>query len=479
MDEQDDIPPLVSAADWALTPPDVRTAFLSLVQMVRELSARVRELEAQLKLTSRNSSKPPSSDPPSAPPTPPRVHRGKPKGAQVGHADQQRPLLPPDQVDEMVVCQPDLCPQCQTALPADLPDALPPTRRQVVELPEVVTVLTEYQCRTLSCPHCQHLVSGVLPPDAPPGAFGPRLTALIGLLHGRYRHSARETVSFLQDVCGVSISVGSVIRSCTRVSEALAPLDQAIQERVQADMWLWVDETSWREGAQRGYLWVAVSTQASCFRVHASRSQQALRELIGTDYDGVVHSDRASVYHLLDNQQRQLCWAHIVRNWQGLVDAGHAESIWAQRMLSWSAELFATWHAYQSGFYDQIALQQALMPVRLALHDLLQRGARSAWDKLQATSQDLLQHWDALWMFSRVEGLEPTNNRAERALRPAVIWRKSCYGTQSTLGSRFVERMLSVRATCEQQGRKLFAILTEAVRAAWAAQPPPSLFPTP
>jgi transposase len=475
MDEQDDIPPLVSAADWALTPPDVRTAFLSVVQMVRELSARVQDLEAQLKLTSRNSSIPPSSDPPSAPSKPPRVQRGKPKGAQVGHPNQQRPLLPSDQVDEMVVCHPQQCPDCQTRLTPDLPDALPPSRQQVIELPPIVAHVTEYQCRIISCPHCQHLVRGVLPPEAPPGAFGPRLTALIGLLHGRYRHSARETVSFLDEVCGVTVSLGSVVHSCGRMCDALAPLDRAIHERVQADMRLWVDETSWREGTQRGWLWGAVSTQASCFRIHASRGQQALRELIGTDYDGVVHSGRASVYHLLDNQQRQLCWAHIERNWQELVDAAHEESIWAQRMLGWSHELFAAWHAYQRGFYDQMALQQALIPVRLALQELLRIGARSTWDKLQATSQYLLQHWDAVWTFSRIEGLEPTNNRAERALRPAVIWRKSCYGTQSTLGSRFVERMLSMCATCAQQGHELFVVLTEAVRAAWCGQPPPSL----
>jgi transposase len=129
----------------------------------------------------------------------------------------------------------------------------------------------------------------------------------------------------------------------------------------------------------------------------------------------VVHSDRASVYHLLDNQQRQLCWAHIVRNWQALLAAGHEESIWAQRMLWWSHELFAAWQAYQRGFYDQIALQQALIPVRLALQELLQIGARSNWDKLQVTSQELLQHCDALWTFIRIEELEPTNNRAERA----------------------------------------------------------------
>jgi transposase len=475
----DDLPPLVSAEDWAQTPPDVQQAFLTLVDMVRELSARVQELEARLKQTSRNTSKPPSSDPPSAAPPSPRVERGKPKGAQKGHPTQQRPLLPPEQVDELVVCHPRQCPDCHTALSTDLPDAAVPTRSQVWELPAIVAHVTEYQCRTVCCPVCQQRVIGVLPPQAPPGAFGPRLTALISLLHGRYRLSTRETAAFLSEVCGVEVSVGSVISSCARVSDALEDVDSSIQNAVQAQPHLYVDETSWREQQQRGWLWVAVSGVATCFRIDSSRGQQMLRRLIGEDYRGIVHSDRASVYHALRDLQRQLCWAHLIRNLQGLVDAQHAESIWAQRILAWTPDIFVGWQAYRSGLFDQIALQQALLPVRLALHDLLLSGTKRPWTKLQAFCQDLLAHWDALWTFVRVEGLEPTNNAAERALRPAVIWRKSCYGTQSGLGSRFVERMLSVRATCAVQGRNLFAFLTDAVRAAWLRQPAPPIFCNP
>lgn len=479
MDEDDDIPPLVSAADWAQTPPDVRQAFLSLVDMVHALSARVQELEALLKQTSRNTSKPPSSDPPNAPPAVPRVPRGKPKGAQPGHPDQQRPLLPENQLDAIVPLRPTVCSHCQTSLAPDLPLVGPIAVYQIAELPPFKPIVTEYQQQTVCCPDCQHLTTAELPPDLPPGAFGPRLTALIALLHGRYRLSTRETQAFLQDVVGVEISLGSVVSSCTRVSDALVPVDAAIQSRVRAHPTVWVDETGWREQQQRGWLWVAVSPEATCFRIDPSRGQTALWHVLGSDYSGVVHSDRGSVYHALPDRQRQLCWAHILRNLQGLVDHQHEESIWAQRMLAWTRPLFAAWEAYQIGFYDQIALQQALMPVRLALHELLQRGAASQWEKLQATSQDLLRHWDALWTFSRQAGLEPTNNRAERALRPAVVWRKSCYGTQSMLGSRFVERMLSVRATCAQHGRDLFAFLTDVVRAAWAGQPAPSIFGTP
>jgi hypothetical protein len=146
--------------------------------------------------------------------------------------------------------------------------------------------------------------------------------------------------------------------------------------------------------------------------------------LLGEQYRGVVHSDRASVYHALPNPQRQLCWAHIISNLQGPVDYEHAESRWARAVLGWRQPVFEAWRAYQCGIFDQIALQQALIRVRVAMHELLMQGARRPWEKLQATCTDLLRHWQALWTFSRVEGLEPTNNRAERALRPAVIWQK-------------------------------------------------------
>jgi len=205
----------------------------------------------------------------------------------------------------------------------------------------------------------------------------------------------------------------------------------------------------------------------------------ALRRLLGDGYRGLVHSDRASAYHLLPSAQRQLCWAHLVRNLQGLIDQQHSQSPRAGAMLQLAHQLFAAWHWYRSGVFDQLALQQALIPVRMAMQERLEAGRRCGWDKLEGFCRDLLTHWEALWTFSRVEGMQPTNNVAERALRPAVVWRKSCFGTQSALGSRFVERMLSVRATCAQQGRNLFAFLTEAVRAQFASQPAPSVFVSP
>ena len=475
----DDPPPLISTEDWAATPPAVQTLVLELMAMVRQLSTEVQELRLRVNQTSRNSSKPPSSDPPSLPHPPARRSSGRPRGAQPGHVDQQRPLLPPDQVHEIVPLQPGACPVCHSALSPDLPDVAAIVRSQVWDLAPITAHVTEYQQHTVCCPRCRHCVTASRPADAPPGTFGPRLIALISLLHGRYRLSTRETADFVDEVSGIDISLGSIVASCARMSVALAPVDTAIQEVVQHQPHLHIDETSWREQQQAGWLWVAVSPLATCFRIDASRSRHALRRLIGDTYHGIVHSDRGSAYHVVPNAQRQLCWAHLVRNLQGLVDHGHVESWWAQRMLVQAQAVFTAWHAYRCHLFDRPALQQALLPVRHALHDLLEHSAMAAWDTLRTFARELRRHWDALWTFSRVDGVEPTNNAAERALRPAVIWRKSCFGTQSTAGSRFVERILSVRATCAPQGCNLFAFLTEAVAAAWAGRPPPVLVPIP
>ena len=476
----------VSPDDWAHTPESVQLALLSLLDIVRaqsaqikELQTLVRELQAKLGQTSRNSSKPPSSDPPSAPPHPPRPAHGRKAGGQVGHEGHQRPLLPPEQVQDPIELQPEHCPTCQTALPANLPDVAPLRRTQVWELPPIEPIITEYRQHTVCCPQCQQFVTAELPAAAPPGAFGPRATALMGILRGRYRLSLDDVVEFLADICQLPLGSASIVRGCERVSAALAPVDAAIQQAVQTQPHLNVDETSWPTETRKGWLWVAVSAVAVCFRICTGRGQDELRALLGSSYRGIVTSDRLSAYKLLPNEQRQLCWSHLIRNLLGLQECYADVSGWAERMLKQSEALFFVWHRYKEGWYDQVALQQALLPVRLALQELLRAGVDSPYAKIASMSKELLSQWEALWTFSRVEGLEPTNNAAERALRPAVLWRKGSFGSRSAEGCRFVERLLSVRATCQQQNRALFAFLTAAVAAAWVGEAAPPLIPAP
>jgi transposase len=259
------------------------------------------------------------------------------------------------------------------------------------------------------------------------------------------------------------------------MSTALAPLDATIHAHVQHQEVANIDETSWRVAGQRGWLWTMVTEAATCFRIAPSRGRTALLALLGDYFRGIVGSDRLKAYNVLPDEQRQLCWAHLIRNLRALADYQHPDSGWAERMLIQVEALFVAWHAYRNGLFDRAGLQQALIPVRTAMHDLLTQGQAIAWYRIQGFSADLLSHWDALWTFSLVEGVEPTNNSAERALRPAVLWRKGCFGTQSAAGSRFVERMLTVTATCAQQGRNLFAVLIDALGAAWTGQPAPTL----
>jgi transposase len=476
----------ISPEDWAATPESVQLAFRSLLDIVqlqtpqlKELQARVRDLEAKLGQTSRNSSKPPSSDPPSAPPKPPKVPRGRTAGGQVGHAGHQRPLVPPERVDTPIELLPTACPSCQHAFAPDFPSLGEPRRTQVWELPEIRPQITEYRQHSRCCPDCQQLVTADLPPDRPPGAFGPRATSLISFLRGHLSASLDATAEFLREVCNLPISPASVVTSCERASEVLAPIDAAIATIVQAAPVVNVDETGWPTETRKGWLWVAVSAVATSFRVHQSRNGPALRELLGAAYRGLVGSDRWSVYEQFPDGRRQICWAHLKRNLLSLEERYGAETRWAGHVLKLSEDLFIAWHLYREGWIDQVGLQQALIPVRAALRERLSAGTSSGYPKIASFSRELLEHWDALWTFSRVEGVEPTNNLAERALRHAVLWRKGCFGSRSAAGCRFVERMLSVRATCAQQGRSLFAFLTETIAAAWAGRPAPLLVTPP
>jgi transposase len=301
------------------------------------------------------------------------------------------------------------------------------------------------------------------------------LTALTALLHGRYRLSEREVMEVLADVVGVTISLGSVAACCARVSTALAPVYDTLVETLPQQAVVYVDETRWREADQRCWLWVVVGAAATVFRIAASRGKQVWQGMLGDNYAGILTSDRLAAYHAHPLERRQLCWAHIQRNLRAIAEQQRDASLWASEALIWVHLLFAIWQTYQTGQIDRATLRVALEPVQDALWDCLQRGKVVRWAKARKLATKLWQQWDGLWTFAQVEGVEPTNNAAERAVRPAVLWRKGCFGTQSETGSRFVERLLTVSATCRQHDKHLLSFLTAAVEARWSGQPAPSL----
>ena len=474
-------PPGIAPEDWAATPLAVQhflvdslTVVTLQQQQIVQLSTRVADLEARLNQHSQNSSKPPSSDPPSAPPRPPRVPRGRNPGGQAGHPRHDRPEPAPDQITTTRHHYPSTCLTCGDDVTAQRQDACAIQTQYVWELPLVQPLVAAHQYHTVCCQGCGALVTAERPADVPPGAFGPRTAAVVSLLHGRYRIRHREVVNLLADLFQFPLSLGSVVTLPATVSTALAPVYADIQTHVQAAPVANVDETGWKEAGKRRWLWVMVTAMATCFYVATSRNGPALRHLIGTAYGGIVGSDRHRPSLALPPERHQLCWSHLVRNFQAVVDRGGRPAVWGSDFLALSRLVFRLWQLFREGTVDRAMLQAAMEPIQQAMHRLLVQGARRC-DAPDGMCQELLAHEAALWTFIREEGVEPTNNAAEQALRPAVLWRKGCFGAHSAAGNIFVERILSVSATCAQQQRHLLPFLTAAVDAAWRGQPAPKL----
>jgi transposase len=446
-----------------------------------QLRERVAELERRLGQNSLNSSRPPSSDPPwTPPPATKRQPSGRKAGGQPGHLAHQRELLPPEQVDQVVAVWPEQCQHCGVALPP-CPDlvAAPPERHQVSELPPVQVTVTEYQMQRVRCPGCGEETRAALPDGVPTGAFGPHLQAAAALLTGRYHLSRRAVAGVLADLVGAQVGLGSVNALCQDTSTALA---QPVGDLAQSVRAAWVanaDETRWLQAGKTCWLWVVVTHLMTVFTIAQSRGADVIKGLLGEDFAGIVTSDRYTAYLWLGTLHRQLCWAHLKRDFQGLVDRGGAAKEVGTPALALVARLFTAWHAARHDPTAWEQLPQTMQPIQDEFRTLLEAGQSNTSTKAAGLCRYLLALWPALWPFVTVPGVEPTNNAAERAIRPAVLWRKQSLGTKTDAGSQFVARMLSVATTCQQQQRPLLDYLTAVCSAQHAGQPIPSLLPCP
>jgi transposase len=467
----DELPPL-RTLDEALA--IVRVLWEEVVR----LRARVQELEARLGQNSTNSSRPPSSDPPETPARPPTPPTGRSRGAQPGHAAHQRVLVPVEQVDQVIDHWPATCQHCAAALtPAAVHPVDEPTRHQVTELPPVRATLTEHRLHALRCAACGATTRAPLPADVPPGAFGPRLQATVAVLSGGYHLSRRAVADLCTDILGAPLCVGSVDGLCQATATALAEPVAQLEAAVQGAEVVHADETSWREAGQRRWLWVVVAPLLTVFAVATSRGSGVIKGLLGETFGGYLISDRWSAYTWLPVGRRQVCWAHLKRDLQALVDAGGAARDIGEEGLALLTRLFDAWYSGRDEPAPRPRLAAQVAPLQAEFRALLERGQRSGHYKAIGLAESLLKLWPALWTFLSVAGVEPTNNRAEQAIRPAVLWRKNSFGTQSAAGNRFVARLLSVAATCRQQNRSLLAYLTDVCIAAQHHQPIPSLLP--
>jgi transposase len=459
---------------WEQIPAAAQAALLVVFQQyekrIAQLEQRVRQLEEQLGKNSTNSSRPPSSDAPAVKRAPPKDSSGRSRGGQPGHAFHARPLLPPDRT---IPLKPDTCRRCGHTLQGEDSE---PVRHQVIELPVPKADVTEYQLHRLACLCCGTTTCAQLPAGVPTGHSGPRLQATTALLTGGYRLSKRQVETMLADLFGVPLSAGEVCALEQETSQILAPVVEELQAfcRTQPAN---IDETGWREERQRAWLWVVVTNLVTVFHIARSRGSKVVRELLGVEYRHVLTSDRWSAYHGQPLPYRQVCWAHLQRDFQAMVDRHNAASAIGEELLCCAQDLFHWWHRVRDGTLSRATFRSYMSTVRAMTRDALAAGSVCACAKTAATCAELLKVEAALWTFVRVEGIEPTNNAAERAARHAVQWRKTSYGTDSQAGSLFVSRILSVIATCRQQGRHVLGYLTQCCEAALHGDTAPSLLP--
>jgi transposase len=301
--------------------------------------------------------------------------------------------------------------------------------------------------------------------------------AVIATLGGRYRLARDETTALLRDLLGVNVSEGTVQAVCERVSAAVARPVAALEAAIPAAPQVFMDETGWKQGKVRHWLWTASTASFAVFAIQRRRSSAQVRSWLPEGPQGIVTSDRWSAYGHLDPSRRQLCWAHLNRDLQGLVDAAPGDFD-TDLVRRGAFQMFHNWQLFKSGEIDRQQLKDAVSGFRGGLHRWATKAARSTEKgKRRGLAKDLLRLWPAVFQFIDREAIEPTNNQAERDLRPAVLWRKGSFGTRSDAGSRFVERMLSVWATCKRQDAALIDWVTTALHAGAGLRDPPSLLP--
>lgn len=440
---------------------------------VVELEAKVAELTARLQQNSTNSSKPPSSDPPGVKRKPPQPKSGRKRGGQPGHSRHERPLAPPEDVNEIVECRPVACAGCLAGLAGDDPE---PIRHQVAEIPPIKPHITEYRLHALACSCCGEVTRGRLPPGTPTGCFGPRLAALVSVLSGAYRLSKRPLRQLMLDLFGLSICIGMICKLQRRTADLLEPVWQELREHVRTQD-VNIDETGWRENRRRAWLWVVAAPLVVVFRIARSRGKDVVHELLGEGYQRVATCDRWCAYRGL--KLLQWCWSHLRRDFQAMIDRGGKGGKIGEQLLAQSDQLFHWRHRVRDGTLTLSTFQGYVVDqLRPALRRLLQGGIACGCTKTAATCRDLLLNEDRLWTFLWRTGIEPTNNEGEREGRHAVLWRKCSGGTDSETGSRFVERILSVVATARRQRRNILDYLTLCHQAALDGKPVPSLLPS-
>src|ERR1700722_18540456 len=443
---------------------------------IADLERRLAELEARLKTNATNSGTPPSANPLGADKPVKKKKSKRKRGGQPDHPPHLKRLLPPERVNRTEHIVPTECSSCHAELPHEAGPGDPePKRFQTADVPEIPLVVIEYQAHGRTCSCCGKVTQATVPAAIRAHSIGPRLTAIFSYLTGAQGISKRGVEEIAEAIFQVPIALGTVANLEQEVSAALAPAhDEALAAVRQADV-KFADETSWKLWGKLCWLWAAATANIAVFVIHAKRSALGLAALLGDEIAGIVHSDRWHVYGHVPAERRQLCWAHLKRDFQKIVDSGGPSVFVGRRGLRLVKAVFAAWHAFQEGKVTRQQLQAQIEPLRQRLSKALLEGGLGGDARVATFCENILTLECALWMFVTRAGVEPTNNYMERLLRRAVLWRRRSFGCTSAAGCRFVERILTVVQTCRLQGTNALEYLSNAVQSHRSGLPCPRL----
>jgi transposase len=455
-------------------------------ERIADAEKQIADLERQLglrKQNSTNSSKPPSSDGLAGEPR----QRGRRKkslrkvGGQPGHRGVHRPVAPAERVDEVRAVLPEQCQHCGHSLTGPVEQARTtgnPRRHQVTEMPPLQAHIIEYQCHRVVCPECGGSTPAALPTEAA-GQFGPQLTALIAYLTVVCRMPRRVVEALLAQALGIEISLGSTQKCWEETSQAVAVPCQELEQHLKDQAVLNIDETGWRTNGDKRYLWVFVAARYVVYTVATTRGSEVLIRLLGAVFRGILCSDRFSAYLKYHHGTAQFCWAHLKRNLLGIVEFTKSSAVerFCRDALAQHAKLFRLWHKFRGGRIDRRQLLLRSIPIQKRIFTLAERHLDSRHREVRNLATALFEHIERLFSFVEHEGVEPTNNSAERALRTGVQWRKICFGNRSAQGEIATARLLTVAETCDLQRLNILAYLSAAIASHRSRQPVASLLP--
>jgi hypothetical protein len=487
----------VTVEEWKLTPSSVKDLVVQQKLRIEEQSIKIEEQEKELQqlrekvnCNSKNSSIPPSTELIKPEKKKPSKRKKRKRGGQLGHVGHSRPLYDESECRSVENHFPPTCKCCGEELSGIDEN---PYRHQRVDIPPVKLDIIEHRLHQLECNHCGEKTRAKLPESVDESGYSPRVVALVSLMSGVYRHSHRMIVSAMDDFFGVKMALGTVNRLRKEASMALSSTVLEAKNYIQLSEKVCADETGFTQvngdgknpTQKKAWLWVAVAPLVTFFQVFLSRSTQAAMDLLGENFSGILSSDRYGSYNWVNVERRQLCWAHLKREFQKISERDGVSRQIGRDLLAQEKKLFRQWRKVRDGTVSREEFKTQILPIRNRLREILCYCAEqdiTSKEKTPLTTtirtcRQLLKMEVALWLFVEIEGLEPTNNEAERAIRPAVLWKRTSFGSQSQEGSIFVGRILTVVSSLRCQNRNVLEFMVETIKAHRQGRQTPSLIP--